>query len=183
IFFDTPDFAVASLEALIENDYPVLAVVTAVDKLAGRGQKIRTSPVKDYAQNRNLPILQPEKLKNPGFLETLKQFNADLHVVVAFRMLPESVWDMPPLGTINVHASYLPQYRGAAPINWALINGEKTTGVTTFQLRHEIDMGNILLREQIPVLPEDDFGSLYEKLKTRGATLLIKTLAELSEGT
>lgn len=182
IFFGTPDFAVASLAALISNGYNVLAVVTAPDKQAGRGKKITHSPVKVYAESQGLPVLQPEKLKQEAFVHALKAWGADLHVVVAFRMLPEIVWNMPAMGTINVHASLLPAYRGAAPINWALINGESITGLTTFRLKHEIDTGNILLQEQTPILPEDDFGSLYERLKGQGADLLIKTLEKMAEG-
>lgn len=182
IFFGTPDFAVAALEALLMNNYAVLAVVTAPDKSAGRGRQISQSPVKIYAEGKGLPVLQPEKLKHPEFVSTLRRWHADLHVVVAFRMLPEVVWNMPPWGTINVHASLLPSYRGAAPINWALINGETVTGVTTFRLQHEIDTGNILLQKQTEISPEDDFGTLYERLKTLGARLLVETIEGLAGG-
>ncbi|HKP32342.1 MAG TPA: methionyl-tRNA formyltransferase, partial [Chitinophagaceae bacterium] len=149
VFLGTPEFAVASLDALLNANMNVVGVVTAPDKPAGRGLKITESAVKKFAVEKGLKILQPEKLKNTEFLEELKSLNADVQVVVAFRMLPEAVWNMPPLGTINLHASLLPNYRGAAPINWAIINGEKETGVTTFKLQHEIDTGNILLQEKI----------------------------------
>ena len=141
VFFGTPDFAVATLNAIVENKFEVLAVVTAPDKQSGRGMKLQESAVKKYALEKNLTILQPEKLKDALFIEALKNLNADVFIVVAFRMLPELVWNMPPMGTINLHGSLLPQYRGAAPINWAIIRGEKTTGVTTFKLQHEIDTG------------------------------------------
>jgi len=183
IFMGTPDFAVASLKALVENGYNVLAVVTAPDKPAGRGMQLKASAVKEYALSQNLPVLQPDKLKNPGFIETLQSYNADLQIVVAFRMLPEMVWNMPPMGTVNVHASLLPQYRGAAPINWAIINGEKETGVTTFRLKHEIDTGNILLQEKIPISDDDNIGSVYEKLMLKGAELLLKTVDGLANNT
>jgi len=183
IFFGTPDFAVASLKALVDHGFNVRAIVTAPDKPAGRGRKLHTSAVKDYALSQNLPVLQPEKLKNQEFLAQLAAFEADLQVVVAFRMLPEAVWNMPPMGTLNVHASLLPQYRGAAPINWALINGENETGVTIFKLRHEIDTGDILLQQAIRILPEDNAGSLYEKLMTAGAALLVQTIQGLLDGT
>lgn len=176
VFLGTPDFAVASLKSLVEHGYNVVAVVTAPDKEAGRGRHIKTSAVKDYALSVNIPILQPEKLKDPTFLAALASYNADLQVVVAFRMLPELVWNMPPMGTINVHGSLLPYYRGAAPINWAIMNGETVTGVTTFKLQHEIDTGDILLQHQETILPDDDFGTMYNKLMQAGAHLLIKTL-------
>ena len=179
IFLGTPDFAVASLKALVENGYNVVAVVTAPDKPAGRGRQLKTSAVKDYAVAQNLPVLQPEKLKNPDFLEELKSYNADLQIVVAFRMLPVAVWDMPKMGTVNVHGSLLPYYRGAAPINWAIINGETETGVTTFKLQHEIDTGDILLQHKEAILPEDDFGSMYYKLMQAGAALLLRTVEGL----
>jgi len=179
----TPDFAVASLKALVENGYPVLAVVTAPDKPAGRGMQLKASAVKEYALSQGLPVLQPEKLKSPEFLEQLRALNAGLQIVVAFRMLPEVVWNMPPMGTVNVHASLLPQYRGAAPINWAIINGETETGVTTFRLKHEIDTGNILLQEKVAILPEDNIGTVYEKLMEKGAGLLLKTVDGLADGT
>lgn len=176
IFLGTPDFAVASLQALVDAGANVVAVVTAPDKPAGRGMQLQQSAVKQYALSQNLPVLQPEKLKNREFLAELASFKADLQVVVAFRMLPVAVWDMPPMGTINVHGSLLPQYRGAAPINWAIINGETETGVTTFKLKHEIDTGDILLQKKVVILPEDNIGSLYEKLMQAGAELLVETV-------
>lgn len=183
VFFGTPDFAVASLGALVDAGANVVAVVTAPDKPAGRGMQLKPSAVKEYAVKKGLQVLQPEKLKNPEFIEQLKALSADLHVVVAFRMLPEVVWDMPPMGTINVHASLLPQYRGAAPINWAIINGETETGVTTFKLKHEIDTGNILVQEKVAILPEDNIGTLYEKLMRAGGELLVKTVQGFADGT
>lgn len=179
IFLGTPDFAVASLKALVDNGFKVVAVVTAPDKPAGRGMQLKASAVKEYALTQNIPVLQPERLKNPEFLETLKSYQADLQVVVAFRMLPEAVWNMPSMGTINVHGSLLPYYRGAAPINWAIINGEQETGVTTFQLKHEIDTGDILLQHKEPILAEDNFGTMYHKLMEAGAQLLVTTLERL----
>ncbi len=181
VFLGTPDFAVASLQALVEAGYQVVAVVTAPDKPAGRGRQLKASAVKEYALSQNLPVLQPEKLKNPDFLAELKSYNADLQVVVAFRMLPVAVWDMPPMGTVNVHGSLLPYYRGAAPINWAIINGEKETGVTTFKLQHEIDTGDILLQHKEAIHDGDDFGSMYHKLMKAGAALLLDTVAGLLE--
>lgn len=183
IFLGTPDFAVAALRALVENHFNVVAVVTAPDKPAGRGMQLKASEVKNYALSQSLPVLQPERLKDPDFLETLRSYQADLQVVVAFRMLPEVVWNMPPLGTINVHASLLPQYRGAAPINWAVINGETETGVTTFRLKHAIDTGNILLQQKVDILPEDNAGSLYAKLMEVGAALLVTTIRGIMDGT
>lgn len=183
VFFGTPDFAVASLKALVEAGANIAGVVTAPDKPAGRGMQLQASAVKQYATEHNLPVLQPEKLKNPEFVQELKNINADLHIVVAFRMLPEVVWNMPPLGTVNVHASLLPQYRGAAPINWAIINGETETGVTTFRLKHEIDTGNILMQQKVAILPEDNIGSLYQKLMEEGGKLLVATVKGLAEGT
>lgn len=183
IFFGTPDFAVASLKALVDTGANIIAVVTAPDKPAGRGMQMHASAVKQYALEQNLPVLQPEKLKNPDFINELKALNADLHIVVAFRMLPEMVWNMPPMGTVNVHASLLPQYRGAAPINWAIINGEKETGVTTFRLKHEIDTGNILLQKRVAIEPEDNIGTLYQKLMLEGGKLLVETVKGLAEGT
>ncbi len=179
----TPDFAVASLAALVTQGYNVVAVVTAPDKPAGRGMQLKASAVKEYAQGCSLPVLQPDKLRDTAFLEALRAYQADLQVVVAFRMLPELVWNMPPMGTLNVHASLLPQYRGAAPINWAIINGEKETGVTTFRLKHEIDTGDILLQDKVAILPEDNIGTLYEKLMHRGAALLLQTVDGLAAGT
>ncbi|HUQ65497.1 MAG TPA: methionyl-tRNA formyltransferase [Flavitalea sp.] len=181
VFMGTPEFAVASLDALIKNGHNIVGVITAPDKPAGRGMKMNESAVKKYALEHSLKIVQPEKLKNPGFLTQLKELKADLQVVVAFRMLPEAVWNMPPMGTINVHASLLPKYRGAAPINHAIINGEKETGVTTFRLTHEIDTGNILLRETILINDDDDAGTLHDKLKIAGAQLLIRTVSGLMD--
>jgi methionyl-tRNA formyltransferase len=176
VFFGTPAFAVASLEALIAAGAQILAVVTAPDKPSGRGLNMSQTPVKEAALAHKIPVLQPAKLKDPQFIQDLKAQNADIHIVVAFRMLPEAVWAMPPLGTINVHGSLLPQYRGAAPINWAIINGETETGVTTFRLKHEIDTGNMLLQDSIPILPEDNAGSIHDKLMVAGANLLVRTL-------
>ena len=182
IFMGTPEFAVGSLEALVAAGKDVVAVVTAPDKPQGRGQELKGSPVKDCALKHNLPVLQPVNLKSPEFIEQLRSFNADLQVVVAFRMLPEAVWNMPRLGTFNLHASLLPQYRGAAPINWAIINGEKETGATTFFLRHEIDTGSIILQEREPIHPDDDAGSLYERLMRKGAALVVRTVKAIESG-
>lgn len=178
LFFGTPDFAVTSLEALLKNkeSIEVLAVVTAPDKPAGRGRRLSPSDVKIAAEAHDLPILQPSNLKDSDFIEAIKAYEADLFIVVAFRMLPEEVWNMPPLGTINVHASLLPKYRGAAPIHWAIINGEKETGVTTFRLRHEIDTGPLLMQKSLPILEEDTLESMYGKLMHLGADLLIETV-------
>lgn len=178
----TPDFAVASLDALVREGFDIAGVITAPDKPAGRGMKLQESAVKKYAVEKGLTVLQPEKLKNPEFLEQLAQLKADVQVVVAFRMLPEVVWNMPPMGTINVHGSLLPQYRGAAPINWAIINGEKETGVTTFKLKHEIDTGDVLLQEVIPIDENETAGMLHDKMKETGASLLVKTIKELENG-
>ncbi len=175
----TPDFAVASLDALIRNGKNVVAVVTAPDKPAGRGQKLQQSAVKQYAVEHHLPVLQPVKLKDEAFLQELSAFNADLQVVVAFRMLPEVVWNMPPKGTINLHGSLLPQYRGAAPINWAIINGEKETGVTTFFLQHEIDTGNILFAEKVTIGENETAGDVHDKLMLAGAELVVKTVTAI----
>lgn len=183
IFFGTPAFAVASLNALVEAGVNVLAVVTAPDKPSGRGLQLQETAVKTYAKAKQLPILQPEKLKDPNFINQLKSYNAQLHVVVAFRMLPEIVWNMPPLGTINVHASLLPKYRGAAPINWAIINGETLSGVSTFKLKHEIDTGNILLQKEIPISAEDNAGTYHDKLMAAGALLLVQTVQQLQDNT
>lgn len=180
IFLGTPDFAVASLQALVENKYNVVAVVTAPDKPAGRGMQLQQSAVKQYALQHNIPLLQPEKLKNPEFLQALKSYHADIQIVVAFRMLPEVVWNMPALGTINVHASLLPNYRGAAPINWAIINGEKETGVTIFKLKHEIDTGNILLQNKMVIDDKDNAAGLYIKLKELGALTLLKAVKAIA---
>lgn len=178
----TPDFAVASLDALVKANFDIVAVITAPDKLAGRGQKINESAVKKYASEKGIPVLQPEKLKNPEFLEELKSYHADLQVVVAFRMLPEVVWSMPPKGTINLHGSLLPQYRGAAPINHAIINGEKESGVTTFFLTHEIDTGDIILSDATPIADDETAGELHDKLMIVGANLLVKTVKAIAEG-
>jgi methionyl-tRNA formyltransferase len=183
VFFGTPDFAVASLKAVIESGGNVVAVVTAPDKPAGRGQHLQASAVKQYAVAQGLPVLQPEKMKAPEFLEELRNLNADLQIVVAFRMMPEVVWNMPPMGTINVHGSLLPQYRGAAPINRAIMNGETETGVTTFKLKHEIDTGDILLQTKVPILPEDNAGTMHDKLMVAGAELLVVTVKGLAAGT
>jgi len=183
VFMGTPEFAVASLDALVKAGCNIVAVVTAPDKPAGRGMKMSESAVKKYALKNGLKILQPEKLKNEQFLSELRSLNADLQAVVAFRMLPEQVWSMPPKGTINVHASLLPQYRGAAPINWAIINGEKETGVTTFKLQHEIDTGNILLQEKIEIGENETAGELHDRMKEIGAGLLVGTIKGLLEGT
>ena len=183
VFMGTPEFAVASLDALVQAGYAVVGVVTAPDKPAGRGMKLTESAVKKYAEEKEIPVLQPEKLRAPEFLEALKALHADLQVVVAFRMLPEVVWNMPPMGTINVHGSLLPQYRGAAPINWAVINGEKETGVSTFKLKHEIDTGNILLQESFPIGENETAGDVHDRMKEIGAQLLVKTIKELETGT
>jgi methionyl-tRNA formyltransferase len=172
----TPDFAVESLKILVENNYNVVGVITMPDKPSGRGHKLQFSAVKQYAIEKNLNILQPEKLKDESFLEALKALHADVQVVVAFRMLPEVVWNMPRLGTFNLHASLLPQYRGAAPINWAIINGEKETGATTFFLTHEIDTGKIILQEKISISETDDAGSVHDKLMLIGAEMVRKTI-------
>jgi methionyl-tRNA formyltransferase len=182
IFMGTPAFAVASLEALVESGADVVAVVTAPDKPAGRGQKLNESAVKQYAVAHNLPVLQPEKLKNEEFLQALKSYQADLQVVVAFRMLPEVVWRMPAKGTINLHASLLPQYRGAAPINWAIINGEKESGVTTFFLKQEIDTGDILFIEKVSIADDVTAGEYHDRLMIKGAGLLVKTVKAIESG-
>lgn len=178
----TPDFAVAPLQALVEGGYRVVAVVTMPDKAIGRGMKIQSSPVKQYALSQGLPVLQPEKLKDETFLEALRSYRADLQIVVAFRMLPEVVWNMPPMGTFNLHASLLPQYRGAAPIHWAVINGDKQTGVTTFLLQHEIDTGNILLRESIDIADDECTGSVHDRLMALGSALVPRTVDLLASG-
>lgn len=176
IYMGTPEFAVESLKALVENDFNVVAVVTMPDKPIGRGHKVQCSLVKEYAVAQKIPVLQPERLKDESFLSELKSFNADLQIVVAFRMLPEVVWAMPRLGTFNLHASLLPQYRGAAPINWAIINGEKETGVTTFFLQHEIDTGNIILQEKVTIDSDENVGNLHDKLMLIGAKNVIRTV-------
>lgn len=183
VFLGTPDFAVASLRALVEAGFQVVAVVTAPDKPAGRGLRLAEPAVKQYAIKENIPVLQPQKLRDPAFLEQLKSFQADIQVVVAFRMLPESVWSMPPLGTINLHGSLLPQYRGAAPINRAIMNGEVKTGVTTFKLQQEIDTGHILLMEEIHIGPDETAGELHDRMKAIGARLVVQTIRGLIDGT
>lgn len=183
VFMGTPDFAVASLDALVNAGYRIVGVVTAPDKPAGRGMKLTESAVKKYAVEKNLPVLQPEKLRDPAFIDALRNLKADLQVVVAFRMLPEIVWNMPPMGTINVHGSLLPDYRGAAPINWAVINGEKETGVTTFKLKHEIDTGDILLQDRMEIGENETATEVHDRMKIIGANLLVKTLRGLEAGT
>lgn len=182
VFFGTPAFAVESLDKLVSNGYDIEAVVTMPDKIAGRGHKLIESEVKKYAKSKGLRILQPEKLKAPEFIEQLKEINADLFIVIAFRMLPEVVWKMPKLGTFNLHASYLPKYRGAAPINWAVINGETETGVTTFFLKHEIDTGDIIQQEKIQIFPEDNVGTVHDKLMHLGAEMVINTVRDIEKG-
>lgn len=181
VFMGTPEFAVASLDALVKAGCNIVGVVTAPDKPAGRGMKLTESPVKKYAESNGLEVLQPAKLKSPDFLAALEKLQAHLQVVVAFRMLPEVVWDMPPMGTINLHGSLLPQYRGAAPINWAVINGEKETGVTTFKLKHEIDTGDILLQERFAIGEDETAGEVHDKMKEIGAALLVETVRGLAE--
>src|SRR6185369_3416416 len=182
IFMGTPEFAVPSLEILTENKFNVVAVITAPDKPQGRGQKLTASPVKECALKYNIPVLQPTNLKSPDFIEELASYKANLQVVVAFRMLPETVWSMPSIGTFNLHASLLPQYRGAAPINWAIINGEKETGATTFFLKHEIDTGSIIFQEKEKIDDNDDAGKLYERLMHKGAALVLKTVKAIAGG-
>lgn len=179
----TPDFAVASLQAICEAGHRVVGVVTVPDRPTGRGLKVTQSPVKQYALQHQLPLLQPERLRDPQFQDALRAWGADLFVVVAFRMLPESVWSMPPLGTFNLHASLLPQYRGAAPINWALINGERETGVTTFLLDHHIDHGGILLQASTPISSDDTAETLHDRLATMGSQLVVRTIEGLAAGT
>lgn len=182
VFMGTPEFAVPSLEKLVANRYEVVGVITAPDKPQGRGQKLTPSPVKAAALKHGLNVLQPTNLKAPEFIETLRSLEANLQVVVAFRMLPEVVWSMPPLGTFNLHASLLPQYRGAAPINWAIIRGEKETGATTFFLQHEIDTGKIIFQEKEPILDTDNAGSLYDRLMVKGADLVLRTVQAIESG-
>ncbi|MCB0706219.1 MAG: methionyl-tRNA formyltransferase [Saprospiraceae bacterium] len=180
----TPDFAVPALATLVENGYDVVGVITATDKFGGRGKnKLIESAVKKYAREKNLRILQPEKLKAPDFLQELQSLKADLQVVVAFRMLPEVVWNMPPIGTINLHASLLPKYRGAAPINWAIMEGETETGVTTFFLQHEIDTGDLLLQESLPIYPNETAGELHDRLMQLGAETVLKSVRLIENGT
>ncbi|WP_342333374.1 methionyl-tRNA formyltransferase [Pedobacter sp. FW305-3-2-15-E-R2A2] len=182
VFMGTPDFAVASLSALVEAGFDVVGVVTAADKPAGRGQKLQESAVKQYAVAKGIKVLQPLKLKDPEFITELKALNADLQVVVAFRMLPEVVWNMPAKGTINLHGSLLPQYRGAAPINHAIINGEKESGVTTFFLKHEIDTGDVIFSASVPIGDTETAGELHDQLMNVGAELLVKTVKAIEEG-
>jgi methionyl-tRNA formyltransferase len=182
VFMGTPDFAVESLKVLVENNYEVAGVVTMPDKPSGRGYKMQYSAVKQYAIDHQLTVLQPEKLKDPVFINQLKALKADLQIVVAFRMLPEVIWNMPPLGTFNLHASLLPQYRGAAPINWAIINGEKITGATTFFLTHEIDTGKIILQEKITIEENDNAGTVHDKLMLLGAQMVKKTVDLIKDG-
>ncbi|MDP4208578.1 MAG: methionyl-tRNA formyltransferase [Bacteroidota bacterium] len=182
IFMGTPEFAVGSLKALLDAGFNVVAVVTAPDKPAGRGQKLQEPDVKRFAKDLGIPILQPEKLKDPEFIEQLQSFKADLQVVVAFRMLPEIVWSMPRLGTINLHGSLLPQYRGAAPINWAIINGDKITGTTTFFIEKEIDTGKIIFKNEVEITDTDNAGTLHDKLMNSGAQLLVKTVKAIEAG-
>ncbi|NOQ26613.1 MAG: methionyl-tRNA formyltransferase [Bacteroidales bacterium] len=179
IYMGTPDFAVEPLKILVENNYNIVAVVTNPDKPAGRGQKEQESAVKKYAKSKDLNILQPDKFRNEAFLDQLKELNADLQIVVAFKMLPEIVWNMPRLGTFNLHASLLPQYRGAAPINWAIINGDNKTGVTTFFLKHKIDTGNVIIQEEIPIQNSDNAGIIHDKLMYKGADVVLKTVEEI----
>ena len=182
IFMGTPEFAVPSLEVLLANNYEVAAVVTAPDKPQGRGRRVVPSPIKVVANAHNIPVLQPTSLKAPSFLEALKKYQATLQVVVAFRMLPHVVWTMPTLGTFNLHASLLPQYRGAAPINWAIINGEQETGVTTFFLEQAVDTGHILFQEKEPIYPCDTAGTLYKRLQHKGAQLVLQTVQAVEQG-
>jgi methionyl-tRNA formyltransferase len=182
IFMGTPEFAVASLDILVQNNYDVVAVVTVPDKPAGRGQQLQQSAVKKYALEKGLTILQPEKLKDEAFINELKELKADLQIVVAFRMLPEVVWNMPPLGTYNLHGSLLPKYRGAAPINWAVINGETESGVTSFKLKHEIDTGNMLFQEKAPITKTTTAGELHDTLMKVGAEVILKTVKAIESG-
>jgi len=182
VFMGTPDFAVASLDALIKNGYNVVGVVTAPDKPAGRGQKLQQSAVKIYATEHQLSVLQPEKLKDETFLSELKSLNPDLQIIVAFRMLPEAVWKLPVMGTFNLHGSLLPRYRGAAPLNWAIMNGDSESGVTTFLLKQEIDTGNILFWKKVAVTPDQTVGELHDELMVIGAGLVLKTVDALAEG-
>lgn len=182
VFLGTPEFAKTSLEAIHQSRHEVVGVVTVADKASGRGQKISQSPVKVFAAENKLPVFQPEKLRDPEFLEELKKLHADVFVVVAFRMMPKVLFEMPELGTFNLHASLLPDYRGAAPINYAVINGEEKTGATTFFINEKIDEGNILLQEELAILPDENAGSLHDRLMEMGARLVVKTLDGLAEG-
>lgn len=181
VFFGTPEFAKTSLETIHQSNHEIVGVVTVADKASGRGQKINQSPVKIFAAENNLPVFQPEKLRNPEFLEQIKALNADVFVVVAFRMMPKILFEMPEIGTFNLHASLLPDYRGAAPINFAVINGEEKTGATTFFINEKIDEGNILLQEELAILPDENAGNLHDRLMEMGAKLVVKTLDGLSE--
>lgn len=181
VYMGTPDFAVPTLDALVAGGYNVVGVITMPDKPAGRGHKVQYSPVKEYALEHNLPLLQPEKLKDEAFLTALKEWNADLQIVVAFRMLPEVVWNMPRMGTFNLHAALLPQYRGAAPINWAVINGDRMTGATTFFLDHQIDTGRIILKQELPIAEEENVGSVHDRLMEMGKGLVCQTVDLLVE--
>lgn len=182
VFFGTPEFAVASLDRLLREGHDIAAVVTMPDKIAGRGHKLIQSDVKRYAVEHNLRVLQPEKLKSPEFVDTLREIGADLFIVIAFRMLPEVVWGMPPQGTFNLHASLLPKYRGAAPLNWAVINGDTETGVTTFFLKHEIDTGDIIEQRKIEIFPDDNVGSVHDKLMELGAEMVAHTVKDIESG-
>lgn len=183
VFFGTPDFAVESLDRLVSGGYNIVGVVTMPDKAAGRGHKMFQSPVKEYALAHNLKLMQPANLKDPEFVEELRSLNADLQIVIAFRMMPEVVWNMPPLGTFNLHASLLPKYRGAAPINWAVMNGDKETGVTTFFLKHEIDTGDIIQQEKIEIAETDNVGVVHDRLMTLGAGMVVETVDAIIAGT
>jgi methionyl-tRNA formyltransferase len=182
VFMGTPEFAVASLDILIKNNYQIVGVVTVIDKPAGRGQQLQQSAIKKYALEKNLKILQPDKLKDEQFIHELKELKADIQIVVAFKMLPQIVWNMPPLGTYNLHASLLPKYRGAAPINWAIINGEKESGVTTFKLKHDIDTGNILFQDKVKISSTTTAGELHDSLKLLGANLILKSIKHIESG-
>ncbi|MDO7173206.1 methionyl-tRNA formyltransferase [Mariniflexile sp. AS56] len=182
VFMGTPDFAVATLKTLVEHDYNIVGVITAPDKPAGRGQKLNESAVKQYAVSQNLTVLQPTNLKNDAFIDELKALNANLQIVVAFRMLPKIVWQMPEYGTFNLHASLLPNYRGAAPINWAIINGESKTGVSTFFIDEKIDTGDMILQETIHINPDENAGSLHDTLMAIGSDLVLKTVVLIGEG-
>ena len=183
VYMGTPEFAVESLRCLVEGGYNVVGVITMPDKPAGRGHKIQFSPVKQYALEHDLPLLQPEKLKDERFIEALKDWQADLQIVVAFRMLPEVVWNMPKYGTFNLHASLLPQYRGAAPINWAVMNGDTETGITTFFLKHEIDTGEVIQQVKVPIADTDDVGTVHDKLMLLGGKLVTETVDAIINGT
>jgi len=182
VFMGSPEFAVASLDILVKNGYSIVGVITSADKPAGRGLEMQQSAVKKYCLQKKIPVLQPEKLKNPEFIDQLNSLQADLQVVVAFRMLPEQIWKKPPMGTINLHASLLPQYRGAAPINWAIINGESESGVSTFFLQNEIDTGKIIYRANVAIGENETAGDLHDKLMIVGSELLLKTVQDIEKG-